>query len=259
MRDTAHTRPLAMAESKQGAQIVVMVNGLPGNMGHAVSAACLRRGFAIASVALKGRGVPTTVEVSDGAGGPPTAVTLHAGGEEGTEAALQACIDAERAAGRVLVAIDFTHPTAVNPNGELYAKLRLPFVMGTTGGDRDALLAVTTASGGYAVIAANMSKQIVALQTMLESMATQFPGAYVRERERWERDGREKGSPGRTFERERDGREKRFPGAHVREREHSGRASARERETGGERDGSAMGSSERERAEGEKDERERER
>ena len=228
-----------MAESKQGAQIVVMVNGLPGNMGHAVSAACLRRGFAIASVALKGRGVPTTVEVSDGAGGPPTAVTLHAGGEEGTEAALQACIDAERAAGRVLVAIDFTHPTAVNPNGELYAKLRLPFVMGTTGGDRDALLAVTTASGGYAVIAANMSKQIVALQTMLESMATQFPGAYVRERERWERE--------------------RFPGAHVREREHSGRASARERETGGERDGSAMWSSERERAEGEKDERERER
>ena len=203
-----------MAESKQGAQIVVMVNGLPGNMGHAVSAACLRRGFAIASVALKGRGVPTTVEVSDGAGGPPTAVTLHAGGEEGTEAALQACIDAERAAGRVLVAIDFTHPTAVNPNGELYAKLRLPFVMGTTGGDRDALLAVTTASGGYAVIAANMSKQIVALQTMLESMATQFPGAYVRERERWEREkvprgvrsreremGERKGSPGRTFER----------------------------------------------------------
>ena len=229
-----------MAESKQGAQIVVMVNGLPGNMGHAVSAACLRRGFAIASVALKGRGVPTTVEVSDGAGGPPTAVTLHAGGEEGTEAALQACIDAERAAGRVLVAIDFTHPTAVNPNGELYAKLRLPFVMGTTGGDRDALLAVTTASGGYAVIAANMSKQIVALQTMLESMATQFPGAYVRERERWERE--------------------RFPGAHVREREHSGRASARERETGGREMGVQWGAaSEREQRERKMRERKRER
>ena len=39
----------------------------------------------------------------------------------------------------------------------------LPFVMGTTGGDRAALMEVTRDSGTYAVIAPNMCKQIVAL------------------------------------------------------------------------------------------------
>jgi len=38
-----------------------------------------------------------------------------------------------------LIVIDFTHPTAVNPNGEFYAKHKLNYIMGTTGGDRDAL------------------------------------------------------------------------------------------------------------------------
>ncbi len=35
---------------------------------------------------------------------------------------------------------------------------------GTTGGDREKLLADVQAGGGYAVIAPNMAKQIVALQ-----------------------------------------------------------------------------------------------
>ena len=43
------------------------------------------------------------------------------------------------AGGATLVAIDFTHPTAVNKNAEWYAEVGLPFVMGTTGGDREAL------------------------------------------------------------------------------------------------------------------------
>ena len=50
--------------------------------------------------------------------------------------------------------------------------------MGTTGGDRDKVTSDTKKAGIYAVIAANMCKQIVALQTVLESMSTQFPGAF---------------------------------------------------------------------------------
>ena len=36
----------------------------------------------------------------------------------------------------------------------------MPFVMGTTGGDREQLLADTLASGTYAVIAPQMGKQV---------------------------------------------------------------------------------------------------
>ena len=50
--------------------------------------------------------------------------------------------------------------------------------MGTTGGDRDKLLHDVEESGVYAVIAPNMGKQIVAFQTMMESMAEQFPGCF---------------------------------------------------------------------------------
>lgn len=38
------------------------------------------------------------------------------------------------------------------------------YTQGTTGGDREKLFADVQAGGGYAVIAPNMAKQIVALQ-----------------------------------------------------------------------------------------------
>jgi 4-hydroxy-tetrahydrodipicolinate reductase len=66
--------------------------------------------------------------------------------------------------GKTLIVIDFTLPFAVNPNAKVYAKYSLPFVMGTTGGDREMLMADTVAADIYAVIAPNMCKQIVALQ-----------------------------------------------------------------------------------------------
>merc|ERR1719313_1115894 len=50
--------------------------------------------------------------------------------------------------------------------------------MGTTGGDRDALMKVARDSGVYAVIAPNMAKQIVALQATMARMAKDFPGAF---------------------------------------------------------------------------------
>ena len=41
-----------------------------------------------------------------------------------------------RCAGGRLIAVDYTHPSAVNANVEFYSKNGLNFVMGTTGGDR---------------------------------------------------------------------------------------------------------------------------
>jgi len=77
-----------------------------------------------------------------------------------------------------LLVIDFTLPDAVNSNAEFYLEHDLPFVMGTTGGDREKLLKDVGDGGHYAVIAANMGKQIVALQAMLQYAAREFPGAF---------------------------------------------------------------------------------
>ena len=49
--------------------------------------------------------------------------------------------------------------------------------MGTTGGDRDKLLADVAAAGHHAVIAPQMGKQ-VAFQAAMRLMAENFPGAF---------------------------------------------------------------------------------
>lgn len=83
-----------------------------------------------------------------------------------------------RAAGGSLICIDFTHPSAVNGNAEWYCREGLPFVMGTTGGDRELLQRTVEQAGVYCVIAPNMAKQIVALQAGIERMAADFPDSF---------------------------------------------------------------------------------
>jgi 4-hydroxy-tetrahydrodipicolinate reductase len=76
------------------------------------------------------------------------------------------------------ITIDYTHPSAVNSNAVFYTQNRLPFVMGTTGGDREQLEQVVTASSTPAVIAPNMAKQIVGFQAMLAYAASTFPNLF---------------------------------------------------------------------------------
>jgi 4-hydroxy-tetrahydrodipicolinate reductase len=76
------------------------------------------------------------------------------------------------------LSVDFTHPSAVNPNAEFYCRSGLPFVMGTTGGDRTRLEETVTASSIAAVIAPNMAKQIVGFQAMMEYAAETFPNLF---------------------------------------------------------------------------------
>lgn len=76
------------------------------------------------------------------------------------------------------LSVDFTHPSAVNPNAEFYCRAGLPFVMGTTGGDRQKLVDIVTASSITAVIAPNMAKQIVGFQAMMEYAANTFPALF---------------------------------------------------------------------------------
>ncbi|WP_319409620.1 dihydrodipicolinate reductase [uncultured Desulfosarcina sp.] len=76
------------------------------------------------------------------------------------------------------ISVDFTHPSAVNDNADFYCKCGLPFVMGTTGGDRKRLTQTVLASSVCAVIAPNMAKQIVGFQAMMEYAAITFPGIF---------------------------------------------------------------------------------
>lgn len=74
--------------------------------------------------------------------------------------------------------VDYTQPSGAVPNAEFYCKWGIPFVMGTTGGDRNCLLAIVKASAVPAVIAPNMVKQIVGFQAMMEYAANTFPGIF---------------------------------------------------------------------------------
>ena len=56
-------------------------------------------------------------------------------------------------------------------NGSFYARNGIPFVMGTTGGDRQKLLEETEAAGVYAVIAPQMGKQVSQQQTCSTCLA----------------------------------------------------------------------------------------
>lgn len=77
-----------------------------------------------------------------------------------------------------LIIVDFTHPSAVNANASFFCQLHLPFVMGTTGGDRQQLEETVQSSSIAAVIAPNMAQPIVGLQAMLDYGARNFPALF---------------------------------------------------------------------------------
>ncbi len=145
----------------------VMVNGLPGNMAKEVITSALNRGLEVVPYSLTGAGVDIkSVEVQ---GVEVELVTPDVRDEK---------IKAIKEQYAPFVSIDYTHPTAVNANGEFYVANELPFVMGTTGGDRAKLDSDVRTAELYAVIAPNMAKQIVALQAMLEWGQENFPTVY---------------------------------------------------------------------------------
>jgi 4-hydroxy-tetrahydrodipicolinate reductase len=76
------------------------------------------------------------------------------------------------------ISVDFTHPSAVNTNASFYCDHGMPFVMGTTGGDREELVSIVKKSNICAVIAPNMAKQIVGFQAMMAHAAETFPGIF---------------------------------------------------------------------------------
>lgn len=148
--------------------IRIMINGLPGNVASIIAAHALRDN----RIAL----LPHSLT------GPE--IELNACTVAGTEIELIKPAERHRRMDGLIqrygtfISVDYTHPSAVNDNAAFYCEHGLPFVMGTTGGDREQLTRTVTRSAICAVIAPNMAKQIVGLQAMMEHAANTFPGIF---------------------------------------------------------------------------------
>ena len=74
--------------------------------------------------------------------------------------------------------VDFTLPKSVNRNAEMYCEVGIPFIMGTTGGDRKALVETVEKSSISAVIATNMAVPVIVFQAMIKFAAKNFAGSF---------------------------------------------------------------------------------
>jgi 4-hydroxy-tetrahydrodipicolinate reductase len=150
------------------ASVKIMMNGLPGNVAGIIAKHFLRDDrFELLPFSLTG---------------PEITQPDHT--VETMKVALIRPEKAEEAVAKILqehgpfITIDYTHPTAVNANARFYCGHGLPFVMGTTGGDRKALEDTVRASQISAVIAPNMAKQIIGFQAMMKYAADTFPDLF---------------------------------------------------------------------------------
>lgn len=148
--------------------IKVMVNGLPGNMALVVAENIAADShFELIPISLTGPEISATeINVSEN-----TVKLVRPDSRDEV-------IEQIKISAGLFIIVDYTHPSAVNDNAEFYCRHNLPFVMGTTGGDRLQLEQTVKDSVTSAVIAPNMAKQIVGFQAMMEYAAKQFPGLF---------------------------------------------------------------------------------
>ncbi len=146
----------------------IMINGLPGNVARTlVPAVVSDERFELVNYSLTGPEIEEKAYTVDG-----NTITLVRPHER--DQAVKAIVSEHGD----FISVDYTHPKAVNDNAVFYCKHGLPFVMGTTGGDREALGRTVEGSSISAVIAPNMAKQIVGLQAMMAYAAEYFPGLF---------------------------------------------------------------------------------
>jgi 4-hydroxy-tetrahydrodipicolinate reductase len=148
--------------------IKIMVNGIPGNMAQVVANHVLADNrFELVPYSLTG----PEITISEHIIGASVIQLIR---PELREKKISEIIEKYTS----FISIDYTHPTAVNTNAEFYCKKVLPFVMGTTGGDRKLLEKIVNSSSIAAVIAPNMAKQIVGFQAMMEYASKTFPDLF---------------------------------------------------------------------------------
>lgn len=149
-------------------KIKVMVNGIPGNVAIIIAKHIMAdERFELVPYSLTGPEITEKTFDMDH-------VTVHLLTPEVRDQAISGI--KENKGG--FICVDYTHPSAVNGNAEYYCRHGIPFVMGTTGGDRKRLEETVESFSLPAVIAPNMAKQIVGFQAMLEWSADNFPDLF---------------------------------------------------------------------------------
>ena len=150
------------------AQINLMINGLPGMVAKTMTASALKDSrFNVIPFSLTGQEIEEkTAEIDNF-----TAELMKPDTRDDKILEIKSQFTS-------FIAIDYTHPTAVNSNADFYTRNKIPFVMGTTGGDRTELKKVVQKAFMPAVIAPNMAKQIVGFQAMMEYTAGTFPDLF---------------------------------------------------------------------------------
>jgi len=148
------------------AKIVVMLAGVPGKMASLVATAVVAQ----PDMMLYPHALSEYFGVDDfGPFGSSTRVILEC--TDRHEKTLKEARDT------IDMVVDFTQPRSVDQDVQRYCRLGIPFVMGTTGGDREKMAQTVRESSISAVIAPNMATPVVMLQAMLRFAATNFPGA----------------------------------------------------------------------------------
>ncbi len=149
-------------------RIKVMVNGMPGNMASNVAKHVLHDDrFELVPFSLTGPEIPEKeYNISS--------ICIRLINPEQRDKEISTLKVKESR----FISVDYTHPSAVNSNAEFFCKNSLPFVMGTTGGERKNLEHAVSSSGICAVIAPNMAKQIVGFQAMMEYASKTFPDLF---------------------------------------------------------------------------------
>ncbi|KAF9663113.1 hypothetical protein SADUNF_Sadunf17G0004700 [Salix dunnii] len=159
---------VVMSMTTKGAAVPIMVNGCNGKMGSSVILAANSAGLQILPKSFgPEKEAGNTVEVFG------NEIKIHGPSER--ESVLASLYDDYPN----MIVVDYTVPDLVNDNADLYCRVGVPFVMGTTGGDRDRLYKTVDASKVYAVISPQMGKQVVAFLAAMEIMAEQFPDAFA--------------------------------------------------------------------------------
>ncbi len=150
-------------------RIKIMVNGLPGNMAAGVAKNLLNdERFVLINHSLTGPEIEQSrCDIYS--------ISLYLVKPDIRDQIIQKIKEAEGP----FICVDYTHPSAVNSNAEFYCKHELPFVMGTTGGDRAKLTETVRKSKVPAIIAPNMAKQIVGFQAMMEYASATFPNLFA--------------------------------------------------------------------------------
>lgn len=170
---------IAMASGANDGTTYVMVNGITGKMGHAIADSVTNReGFTLVPHAFA-VAIPAEKKLTFGDVVVDDFFNVEKEGKEKAVAKLKEIQNKyANKDGSKFILVDFTVPDAIDSNIAMYVEAMVPFVCGTTGGNREKFTKDVFDAKLPAVIAPQMGKQVVALQAAIKQMAESFPGAF---------------------------------------------------------------------------------